>query len=156
MNTFFWVKFTTSWEPLFCQIHHLMGASVLSNSSPHGSLCFVKFTTSWEPLFCQIHHLMGASVLSNSSHGNLCFVNFITSWEPLFCQIHHLTGASVLSNSSPHRSLCFVKFINSCEPICFFSAKHATLRRKGKDWLARNQNNVSEWSNMSTRGLFFQ
>jgi len=24
-----------------------------------------------------------------------------------------------------------------------FSAKHASLRRKSKDWLARNQNNVS-------------
>ena len=39
---------------------------------------------------------------------------------------------------------------------CCFSAKHAALRRKGKDWLARNQNNVSEWSNMSARGLLFQ
>jgi hypothetical protein len=29
--------------------------------------------------------------------------------------------------------------------ICCFSAKHAALRRKDKDWLARNQNNVSEW-----------
>ena len=28
--------------------------------------------------------------------------------------------------------------------ICCFSAKHAALRRKGKDWLARNQNNVTE------------
>ena len=28
--------------------------------------------------------------------------------------------------------------------ICCFSAKHAALRRKSKDWLARNQNNVSE------------
>ena len=42
-----------------------------------------------------------------------------------------------------------------------FSAKHialrnAALRRKSKDWLARNQNNVFEWSNMSTRGLLFQ
>ena len=27
--------------------------------------------------------------------------------------------------------------------ICCFSAKHATLRRKSKDWLVRNQNNVS-------------
>jgi hypothetical protein len=27
--------------------------------------------------------------------------------------------------------------------ICFFSAKHAALRRKSKDWLARNQDNVS-------------
>ena len=38
--------------------------------------------------------------------------------------------------------------------ICRFSAKHAALRRKSKDWLAQNQNNVSEWSNISTRGLF--
>ena len=27
--------------------------------------------------------------------------------------------------------------------ICCFSAKHAALRRKNKDWLARNQDNVS-------------
>jgi hypothetical protein len=40
--------------------------------------------------------------------------------------------------------------------ICCFSAKHAALRRKSKDWLARNQNNVSEWSDMSIRGLLFQ
>ena len=40
--------------------------------------------------------------------------------------------------------------------ICCFSAKHAALRRKGKDWFARNQNNVSEWSDMSSRGLLFQ
>ena len=26
--------------------------------------------------------------------------------------------------------------------ICCFSTKHATLRRKNKDWLARNQDNV--------------
>ena len=40
--------------------------------------------------------------------------------------------------------------------VCCFSAKHAALRRKSKDWLARNQDNVSEWSDMSTRGLLFQ
>ena len=40
--------------------------------------------------------------------------------------------------------------------ICCFSAKHAPLMRKSKDWLTRNQNNVSEWSDMSTRGLLFQ
>ena len=39
--------------------------------------------------------------------------------------------------------------------ICCFSAKHAALRRQSKDWLARNQANVSEWSDMSTRGLLF-
>ena len=34
--------------------------------------------------------------------------------------------------------------------VCCFSAKQAALRRKSKDWLARNQNNVSKWSDMST------
>jgi hypothetical protein len=29
--------------------------------------------------------------------------------------------------------------------ICCFSAKHAALRRKSKDWLARNQDNVSQF-----------
>jgi hypothetical protein len=40
--------------------------------------------------------------------------------------------------------------------ICCFSAKHAALRRENKDWLARNQDNVSEWGDMSTHGLLFQ
>ena len=40
--------------------------------------------------------------------------------------------------------------------MCCFSAKHAALRRKNKDWLARNQDNVSEWGDMSIRGLLFQ
>ena len=30
--------------------------------------------------------------------------------------------------------------------ICCFSDKHSALRRKNKDWLARNQDNVYEWS----------
>ena len=34
--------------------------------------------------------------------------------------------------------------------ICCFSAKHVALRRKSKDWLAHNQDNVS------THGLLFQ
>jgi hypothetical protein len=40
--------------------------------------------------------------------------------------------------------------------ICCFSAKHAALRSKSKDWLAQNLNNVSEWGDMSTRRLLFQ
>ena len=40
--------------------------------------------------------------------------------------------------------------------ICCFSTKHAAYRRKSKDWLARNRNNVSGWSDMSIRGLLFQ
>ena len=33
--------------------------------------------------------------------------------------------------------------------ICCFPAKHTALRRKNKDWLALNQDNVSEWGDMS-------
>jgi hypothetical protein len=40
--------------------------------------------------------------------------------------------------------------------ICCFSTKHAALRRKSKDWLARNQNNVFEWGDMPIGGLLFQ
>jgi hypothetical protein len=40
--------------------------------------------------------------------------------------------------------------------LCWFSAKQAALRRKSKDWLAQNQDNVSEWGNMFIRGLLFQ
>ena len=39
--------------------------------------------------------------------------------------------------------------------ISCFSTKHVALRRKSKDWSAQNQDNVSEWSDMSTRGLLF-
>ncbi len=37
--------------------------------------------------------------------------------------------------------------------ICCFSAKHTALRRKSNDWLARHQDNVSKWGDMSIRGL---
>jgi hypothetical protein len=40
--------------------------------------------------------------------------------------------------------------------ICCFYFKHAALRRKSKDWLAGNRNNIAEWSDMSIRGLLFQ
>ena len=40
--------------------------------------------------------------------------------------------------------------------ICCFSPKNEVFSRKSRDWLAQNQNNVSEWSDMSTRRLLFQ
>ena len=39
--------------------------------------------------------------------------------------------------------------------ICCFSTKHAALRIKSKCWFSRNQDNVSEWNDISSRGLFF-
>ena len=40
--------------------------------------------------------------------------------------------------------------------ICCFSTKHMAVRRKSKDWLARNQDNVSEWGDLSFHGLLLQ
>jgi hypothetical protein len=42
--------------------------------------------------------------------------------------------------------------------ICCFFAKHAALRRKSKDRLARNQDNVyvSKWGHMTICRLLFQ
>jgi hypothetical protein len=40
--------------------------------------------------------------------------------------------------------------------MCCFSAKHAALRKKSKYWFVRNQNNVSEWTDMSTHWLLVQ
>ena len=39
--------------------------------------------------------------------------------------------------------------------IYCYSVKHVALRSKNKDYLARNQNNVSERIDMSARELFF-
>jgi hypothetical protein len=41
--------------------------------------------------------------------------------------------------------------------ICCCSAKHTTLRRKSKDWLAwyHNQDNVSEWADMTSSSLVY-
>jgi hypothetical protein len=59
-----------------------------------------------------------------------------------------------------HVFIIFVLFTGQTKDykigICFFSAKHAALRRKNKDCLAQNQDNVSEWANKSIRGLLFQ
>jgi hypothetical protein len=40
--------------------------------------------------------------------------------------------------------------------FCCFSARHIALRRKSKDWMSRNQDNVSGWEEMSIHGLLFQ
>ena len=52
--------------------------------------------------------------------------------------------------------------IRSCQTndyeigIFCFSSKHAVLRGKSKDWLAQNQDNVTEWNYMSNCRLLFQ
>ena len=40
--------------------------------------------------------------------------------------------------------------------ICYFSAKPSALRGKNEDWSTWNQDNASEWGDLSIRGLLFQ
>ena len=62
---------------------------------------------------------------------------------------------SVLASSAVDRGSCSGQTKVYKIGICCFSAKHAALTKKSKDWLARNQDNVSEWGDMSIRGLCF-
>jgi hypothetical protein len=78
----------------------------------------------------------------------------------LLCTLNCIDGimVSVLAYSAADRGLepRSGEIKDNKIVMCCFSAKNAALRRKSKDGLARNQDNVSEWSDMSTRGLLFQ
>ena len=50
----------------------------------------------------------------------------------------------------------WVRLVRIKPGICSFSDKHSQLRNKSKYWLARNQIDISEWSDMFSRGLLFQ
>jgi hypothetical protein len=64
-----------------------------------------------------------------------------------------LASSAVDRGSSPGRAKPkTIKLVFFASPLF----KHAALRRESKDWLALNQNNVSQLSDMSTRGLLFQ
>jgi hypothetical protein len=62
-------------------------------------------------------------------------------------------ASSVVDRGSEHRSGQTKDYRID---ICCFSAKHTALRRKSKDCLAQNQNDVPEWGDMSFRWLLFQ
>ena len=64
-------------------------------------------------------------------------------------------------NSTLSMGLLWVQWIVGSKPwkvkpkdysigFCCFSTKHTTLRSKSYDWLTRNYDNVSEWSDMFT------
>jgi hypothetical protein len=63
-------------------------------------------------------------------------------------------------HSIGHRNLSQGSSLDRVKPktikLAFVASPQAALRRKSKHWLVWNQNNVSEWKGMSTRGLLFQ
>ena len=69
-------------------------------------------------------------------------------------KVAHIVGVMVCMLTSNARDRGFESWSGQTKDykigICCFSTKHTELRRKSKDWLAWNQNNVSEWNNMYT------
>ena len=93
---------------------------------------------------------------SNNLDSGFCFV-----WRG-----NHIGGVtiSVLVSSAVDRgfdlrtgqTIHYWIFYTCLSPSCCFSAKHATLRKRNKDWLARNQDKASKWGDMAIRGLLYQ
>jgi hypothetical protein len=78
--------------------------------------------------------------------------------QTVLSAFHHISGVMVsilVSNAVDHGFKPIpVKTKDYKIGICCFSAKHAALRSKSKDGLARNQDYVSEWGNTSTCKMF--
>ena len=55
-------------------------------------------------------------------------------------------GFKPLSGQTKRNTIC----------ICCFPAKHVTLRINSKDLLAKNEDNVSRWGDVSICGLLFR
>jgi hypothetical protein len=69
-----------------------------------------------------------------------CLKNFSLCKNRISGIMVSLLTSSVVDREFEHRS---GKTKDYKIGICCFSAKHTALRRKSKDWFARNQNNVS-------------
>ena len=81
-------------------------------------------------------------------------MNICTTYkQPQRCVMVSVLSSSTLDRGLEPRS---GQIKNYNIDICCFSAKHATLGRKSKDWLARIRDNVSQWGDMSIHGLLFQ
>ena len=130
----------------------------LSLSCPQ---CTVPFDTI--TIFMQIFCVWNRCVLvyADQINKDLLHQNFITVYSE-FCYMQ----GQVYTRLTEPRQWCNCKcagfecgvdrgFEKTRIGICCFSAKHTALRRKSRDWLARNQDNVSEWGNISTRALRF-
>jgi hypothetical protein len=61
-------------------------------------------------------------------------------------------ASSVVDRGFERRS-CQTKYYEI--GICCSSSSHESLRRKSNDWLARNEDNVSEWDDISIADCCF-
>ena len=97
------------------------------------------------------------NMLKNQTNNKHIFVYFFYIYKPLFNRIGGVI-VSMLASIALDRG--FEPWTGQTKDyrisISCFSVKHAALRRTSKDWLALNQNNVSDSGDMSISGLLFQ
>jgi len=107
-------------------------------------------------LFSSLIHLWDIKTITNilCLHARIhCEVCIMLIKDYFTVDVNRINGVmlSVLASRVVNRG--FEHRSGQTKSICCFSA---ALRRKSKDWLARNQDNVSEMGDMSIRGLLFQ
>ena len=103
-----------------------MGSMLASSVVDHGFICGVMVS------------MLASSVVD---HGFICGL-----------MVSMLASSVVYRGVEPRSGLTKDYEIG----ICCFSAENTPLRRKSKYWLARNQNNVSEWGDIYICRLVFQ
>ena len=130
--------------------------------SPFVRMGDIIITIMW-PTHCKISNKPGAAIIYSLLHRISHYMWLEKSWKQqttlsVICNSISGVVVSVLASNAVDRG--FELRLGQTKEyqinICCFSAKHGTLRRKSKDWLAQNQGNVSEWGVVFSRGLLFQ
>ena len=121
------------WQTLSHNVVLLARAGVQPTTSMIGTDCigscqsnYHAITDATAPIISSINHKV---FKTHQSIPNICLME-LSSWKP---------------NTLLSKTRVFGE-----------KDSHAVLRRKSKDWLTRNQDNVSGWGDMSIHGLLFQ
>ena len=137
------------------------------------SFCPGAYKFSWRPWVYGISLVGLGSVVPKRPKGSRNYNNYqyfdqldaaqhnvFVSFGFSFCPVEqHLKCNGLRARLECGRSWCELRLgqtKNNKTGICCFSAKHVVLMRKSKVWVARNQDNVLDKSDMSICGLLFQ
>ena len=108
-------------------------------------------------LYCQLRRLGVMLTFCNIKNETFGTVIFVKLHSPLKEHVADVV-VSMLLLGVVHVDRRFTHRLGQTKNykigICCFSAKHTALRRRGnKDWLDWNQDNVTDWRDMPTRGI---
>jgi hypothetical protein len=103
-----------------------------------GKSCFEVKDDNW---------LLNTSYCTNCNTCTVCIFSNCTNcnMNRIRCVMVSMLALSVVDSGFEPRSGQTIDYKTG---ICCFSAKHTALRKKCKDWLTWNQDNVSRWGNM--------